>query len=162
MEENVDTRTMQVIWAPTGANERAEIVLAPQTFLPAFSSKLVKANVKAFLCKPGQPFLLTTNRKDVVEALYESQQKRKTNICLINDSPEGRYFYREHILGHTIPVQQEQFLTLAELGQAGCLPPRDNLYPSEEKRKKIDEAMAKQTHLTADQRNQLRADNTKP
>ena len=152
----IDTHTMQVTWAPTGVNERAEIKLARQTFLPAFSSKVVKANVKAFLCKPGQPFLLTTNRKDVAEALYESQQKGKMNICLINDSPEGSYFYREHILGHAIPVQQKQFLTLAELGQAGCLPPRDNLYPSEDKRKVIDEAMAKQTHLTVDQRNQLR------
>ena len=54
-------------------------------------------------------------------------------------------------------MQQEQFLTLAELGQAGCLPPRDNSYPSNERRKVIDEAMAKQTHLTADQRNQLRS-----
>ncbi len=29
---NVDARTMQVTWAPTGANERAEIVLAHQTY----------------------------------------------------------------------------------------------------------------------------------
>ncbi len=54
-------------------------------------------------------------------------------------------------------MQQEQLLTLAELGQAGCLPPRDNSYPSKEKRKVIDEAIAMQTHLTADKRNQLRA-----
>ncbi len=67
---NVDARTMQVTWAPTGANERAEIALASQTFLPAFSSKVVKANLKAFLRKPGQPFLLTSNCKDVAEALY--------------------------------------------------------------------------------------------
>ncbi len=80
------------------------------------------------------------------------------NICLINDSPKGRYFYRENILGHAIPVQQEQFLTLAELGQAGCLPPRDISYQSasEEKRKVIDEAVAKQTNLSAVQRSQLR------
>ncbi len=154
---NVDTRTMKVTWAPAGADERAEIVLARQTFLPAFSSKVVRANVKSFLRKPNQPFLLTTNRKDVAEALYESHNKGRANICLVNDSPEGKYFYREHILGHAIPVQQEQFLTLAELGQAGCLPPRQNSQPSEEKRRVIDEAIAKQTHLTIEQRKQLRA-----
>ncbi len=152
---NVDARTMQVTWAPAGADKRADIVLACQTFLPAFSSKVVKANMKSFLRKPNQPILLTTNRKDIAEALYESQQKEKTTICLINDSPERRYFYGEHIIGHAIPVQQEQFLTVAELGQAGCLPPRDISYPSEEKMKVIDKAIAKQTHLTTEQRNQL-------
>ena len=111
----------------------------------------MKANVKYFLRKPNQPFLLTTNLKDVAEALYESQNKGKANICVINNSPEGRYFYKEHILGHLIPVQQEQFLTLAELGQAGCLPPRDISHQSEGKRKVIDEAIAKQTHLTIEQ-----------
>ncbi len=133
---------MQVTWGPAGADERADVVLARQTFLPAYSSKVVKANVKSFLRKPNQLFLLTTNRKDVAEALYKSQHKGNTNICLINISPEGRYFYKEHILGHTIPVQQEQFWTLAELGQAGCLPPRDISYPSEGKRKVIDKAIA--------------------
>ncbi len=39
---NVDARTMQVTWAPAGADERAEIVLARQSFLPAFSSKVVE------------------------------------------------------------------------------------------------------------------------
>ncbi len=54
-------------------------------------------------------------------------------------------------------MQQEQFLTLAELGQAGCFPLRDISYSSEEKRKVMDEALAKQTHLTTEQGNQLRA-----
>ncbi len=53
-------------------------------------------------------------------------------------------------------MRQEQFLTLAELGQAGCLPPRDISNPSEEKRRVIDEAVAKQTHLSEVQRSQLR------
>ena len=55
------------------AYKRAEIVFARQIFLPAFSSKVVKANMKSFLHQPNEPFLLTTNRKDVTEALYESQ-----------------------------------------------------------------------------------------
>ncbi len=46
---NVDARSMHVTWAPTGADERAEIVLACQTFLPAYSSKVVKANVKSYM-----------------------------------------------------------------------------------------------------------------
>ncbi len=59
------------------------------------------------------------NQNDVAKAIYESQKKRKANICLMNDSPKGKHFYREHILGQAIPVQKEQCLTLAELGQAG-------------------------------------------
>ncbi len=153
---NVDAQSMHVTWAPAGADERAEIVHACQTFLPAYSSKVVKVNIKSFLRKPNQPYLLTTNRNNVAETLYESQHNGKANICLVNDSSEGRYFYREHILGHAIPVRQEQFLTLAELGQAGCLPPRDISHPSEEKRRVIDEAVAKQTHLSEVQRSQLR------
>ncbi len=57
---SVDARSMHVTWAPAGADERAEIVLARQTFLPAYSSKVVKANVKLFLRKANQAFLLTT------------------------------------------------------------------------------------------------------
>ncbi len=48
-------------------------------------------------------------------------------------------------------------MTLAELGQAGFLTPRYNLNLSEEIRKVIDETIARQTHLTIEQRNQLRA-----
>ncbi len=75
---NVDARSMHVTWAPTGADERAEIVLARKTVLPDYSSKVVKANVKSFLRKLNQPFLLITNRNDFAEALYESKQKRKS------------------------------------------------------------------------------------
>ncbi len=95
---NVDARTMQVTWAPAGADGRAEIVLARQTFLPAFSSKVVKANVKSFLRKPNQPFLLTTNRKDVTEALYESQQKGKLEGKYL---PHKRFPRREILLQGT-------------------------------------------------------------
>ncbi len=67
---NEDASTMQVTWAPAGSDKRAEIVLAHQAFLLAFSWKVVKGNVKSFLRKPNQPFVLTTNHKDVAQALY--------------------------------------------------------------------------------------------
>ncbi len=68
--------------------------------------------------------------------------------------PKGGYYYREHILDHVIPVQQEQFSTLAELGQASCLPPRYISFPNEGN-KVIDKTIAKETHLYAEQRYQL-------
>ncbi len=112
--------------------------------------------------------ILSMQAKSAISTHYKPQRRHRIfvreptkredkHFCLINDSPKGRYFYREHILGHTISVQQEQFLTLAELGQAGCLQPRNKSHPREEKRKVIHETIAKHTHLTAEQRNQLRA-----
>ncbi len=53
---NIDAQSMHVTWTPAGADERAEIVLARQTFLPAYSSKVVKASVKSFLRKPTNHF----------------------------------------------------------------------------------------------------------
>ncbi len=106
----------------------------------------------------GKPAIFTHYKPQRRSRSFVREPKKwKANICLINNSPEGRYFYKEHILSPAIPVQQEQFLTLAELGQAGCLPPRNKSHPSGEKRKVIDKTIAKQTHLTTEQRNQLRA-----
>ncbi len=89
---NVDARTIHVTWAPTGANERTEIVLTRQTFLPAFSSKVVRANMKSFLRKLNQLFLLTTNHKDVEEALCESQYNGRAIIASSTTPPKGDTF----------------------------------------------------------------------
>ncbi len=98
-----------------------------------------------------EPAIFTHNKpKDVAEALYESQHKEEADICLVNDSSKA--LLGKNILGNAIPLPQEQFLTLAELGQAGCLPPRDISYPSEKNRKVIDKAIAKQIHLMSMQR----------
>ena len=118
----------------------------------------MKANVKFFLRKPNQPFLLTTNRKDVAEALYESQQKGKANICLINNSPEGRYFYKEaHFRPRDSSAARTVFDTSTSRTRPSRLSPAERHFSPGKKRKVIDEAIAKQTHVTVEQRNQLRA-----
>ncbi len=113
-EENIDAQshTMQVTGAPRWCQQKSRSSTCLETFLPPYSSKMVKANIKNFSTQTKPAIFLMTNRKDIAVVLYVSQHKGKASIILVNDSPTREVLYKENILGYAIPVQQEKFLTL--------------------------------------------------
>ncbi len=69
LRAKIDAGRSTVSWDWEGARRRAEVVLAKQEHLPAYSMRIVKARIGQ-KCKVGTAFTLDREHHNVVSGLY--------------------------------------------------------------------------------------------
>ncbi len=72
-----------VSWDCKGARRRAEVVLAKQEHLPAYSMRIIKARIGQKR-KAGTAFTLESGHLNVVSGLYYINRPGETYKCLVN------------------------------------------------------------------------------
>ncbi len=110
----VDAGRGTVTWDFEGARRRAEVVLAKQEHLPAYSMKIVKARIGQKR-KSGMALTLESPHPNVVSGLYHVSRQGETFICFVNEMADEVCFRTEDLLGRHIPVSTEDMVTLGKL-----------------------------------------------
>ncbi len=150
----IDARRGTVSWDWEGARRRAEVVLAKQEHLPAYSMRIVKARIGQKR-RTGTAFTLDSGHPNVVSGLYYANRQGETYVCLVNETADEIVVGDKELLGEHVPIATDDMVTLGELLTVveEAIPPTP---PSEEKMKVIDDAIEAQVHLSGEQREQLR------
>ncbi len=150
----IDAGRGTVSWDWEGAQRCAEVVLAKQGHLPAYSMRIVKVRIGQKR-KTGTAFTLDSGHRNVVSGLYYVNRQGETYVCLVNETADEIVFGDKELLGEHIPTAADDMVTLEELltviGQVLSQETR----PPDEKLRVIDGAIEGQTYLTGEQKEQL-------
>ncbi len=83
----IDAGRSTITWDWEGARRCAEVVLAKQEHLPAYSMKIVKARIGQKR-KVGTAFTLDSEHRNVVSGLYYVNRQGETYVCLVNETAD--------------------------------------------------------------------------
>ena len=151
----IDDGRGTVSWDWEGARRRAEVVLAKQEHLSAYSMRIVKARIGQRR-KTGLAFTLDSEHPNVVSGLYYVNRQGETYDCLVNETANDVVIRDRELLGEHIPTAADDIITLGELLTVTEEPTAPEAPLSEEKMKVIDSAIEGQVHLSGEQKEQLR------
>ncbi len=147
----IDAGRGTVSWDWEGARRHAEVVLVKQEHLPAYSMRIVKARIGEKR-RTGTAFTLDSGHLNVVLGLYYVNRQGETYVCLVNETADEVAIGDKDLLSEQIPTAADDMVTLGELLTVKS---ESETRPSDEKLKVID-ATEGQTHLTGEQKEQLR------
>ncbi len=144
-----------VTWDWEGARKQAEVVLAKQEHLPAYSMRIVKARIGRKRTA-GTAFTLDNSHGNVVSGLYYVNQQGETQICLVNKTAEDVVIGDNELLGEHIPVKTDDMITLGELLTVHTSQGPSTSEPAKDKIQLIEETVSGQRHLSRQQQEDLR------
>lgn len=144
-----------VTWDYEGARKRAEVVLAKQEHLPAYSMKIVKARIGQKR-RAGTAFTLDSSHPHVVSGLYHVSRQGHTYICLVNETADEALIGVDELLGRHVPVDTADMVTLGELLTVQSKEVTGQQEPSSEKIRLIEDTVSAQGHLSSTQQENLR------
>ncbi len=151
-EAKIDAGRGTVSWDWEGARRCAEVVLAKQEHLPAYSMRIVKARIGQKR-KSGSAFTLNTGHPNVVSGLYYINRQGETYVWLVNETAAEVVIGDKELLGEHIPTVSDDMITLGELLTVTEEASTPEASPSEEKMKVIDSVIEGQVHLSGEQSN---------
>ncbi len=151
----LDAGRTVVTWDWEGARKRAEVVLAKQENLPAYSMQIVKARIGRKRTA-GMAFTLDSGHSFVVSGLYYVNRQGKTHICLVNETAEEVVIVDNELPGEHIPVRADDMVTLGELLTVQTPKQSQQSEPTKDKVQIIEEMVSGQRHLSRQQQEHLR------
>ncbi len=106
--------------------------------------------------RAGTAFTLDSGHLNVVSGLYYVNRQGETYVCLVNETADEVVIGDKELLGEHIPTAADDMVTMGELLTVKIESPSQETCPSGEKFKVIDADIEGQTHLTGEQKEQLR------
>ncbi len=117
--------------------------------------RIVKSRIRQKR-RAGTAFTLDSGHLNVVSGLYYVNRQGETYVCLVNETADEVVIGDKELLGEHIPTAADDMVTMGELLTVKIESPSQETCPSGEKFKVIDADIEGQTHLTGEQKEQLR------
>ncbi len=105
----IDAGRGTVSWDWEGARRRAEVVLAKQEHLPAYSMRIGQKR------RVSTAFSLGSGHLNVVSGLYYVNRQGETFVCLVNETAKEAVIRDKELLGEHIPTAADDMVTQGEL-----------------------------------------------